>query len=162
MGIGDMSKSEIQAAIDGGYRAAGNVFRAMMDVLEERYGKEEARKVGLEVVKLKARFAGELAAARYGKGGFDRLSAAQLAGFPEIQILEMSASRYVIRDTHCAIVEGWRSSGVSEERIRELGEIFCWGDLFFAQCFNPKIKLEFQGRLAEGKPYCQWFYTLEE
>ncbi len=162
MAIQDMTPEEIQAAIDGGYRAAGNVFRAFMDVLEARYGKEEAAAVASEAVRLKAQAAGEVAAARFGKGGFENLAAAQKAGFPEIEILEMSPTRYVIRDHRCAIVEGWRKSGVSEERIRELGDQYCWGDLCFAQAFNPKIKLEFQGRMAEGKPYCQWVFTLDE
>lgn len=160
MGIEQMSVEEIQATIDGGYRAAGNVFRCMMDVLEARFGTEEAQSIAREVVKAKARVAGELGASRFGTGGFANLAACHRAGFPEIEVLEMSPERYVIRDSHCAIVEGWRKSGVSEERIKELGEQFCWGDLFFAQCFNPDIKLEFQGRLAEGRPYCQWVFTL--
>ena len=161
MSIKDMSAEEIQGAIDGGYRAAGNVFRCMMDVLEAMYGKEEARKVAEEVVRLKAQAAGEVAAGRYGKGGFKNLAAAHRAGFPEIEVLELRPERYVIRDRRCPIVDGWRKSGLSEERIKELGDLYCWGDLYFAQSFNPKIKLEFQGRLAEGKPHCQWVFTLE-
>lgn len=162
MSIKDKSAEEIQGAIDGGYRAAGNVFRCMMDVLEAMYGKEEARKVAEEVVRLKAQAAGEVAVSRYGKGGFKNLAAAHRAGFPGIEVLEFGPTRYVIRDRRCAIVDGWRKSGLSEERIKELGDQYCWGDLFFAQCFNPKIKLEFQGRLAEGNPYCQWVFTLED
>jgi hypothetical protein len=162
MGIEQMSVEEIQATIDGGYRAAGNIFRCMMDVLEARYGKEVAQDIAKDVVKAKAQAAGNLAASRFGKGGFDHLLACHRAGFPEIEVLELSPERYSIRDSHCAIVEGWRSSGLSEERIKELGDQFCWGDMYFAQCFNPDIKLEFQGRLAEGRPYCQWVFTLDE
>ena len=162
MSIKDRSEEEIQGAIDGGYRAAGNVFRCMMDVLEDRYGKEEARKVAKEVVRLKARAAGEIAARQFGKEGFKSLAAAHRAGFPEIEVLELGPNRYVIRDHRCAIVDGWRKGGLSEERIEELGDQYCWGDLFFAQCFDPKIQLEFEGRLVEGKPYCQWVFTLED
>jgi len=158
----DEELRKIQDAIDGGYRAAGNVFRAFVEVLEARYGKAEAAAVAREAVRLKARFAGEFAAARFGKGGLEQLAAAHKAGFPEIEVLELTPQRYVLRDRHCAIVEGWRKSGVSDERVRELADLYCWGDLSFAQAFNPKIKLEFQGRLAEGKPYCQWVFTLDE
>jgi hypothetical protein len=160
MGLEQMSIAEIQATIDGGYRAAGNIFRCMMDVLEARYGKEEAQAVAEEVVKAKATVAGELGASRFGKGGFENLLACHRAGFPEIEVLEFTPERYVIRDSHCAIVEGWRKTGVSDERIKELGDAFCWGDMYFAKCFNPDIELEFQGRLAEGRPYCQWAFTL--
>ena len=41
MAISNMSPEEIQNAIDAGYRAAGNIFRCAVDVLEKRYGKEE-------------------------------------------------------------------------------------------------------------------------
>jgi hypothetical protein len=162
MAIKDLSEEEIQNVIDGGYRAAGNVFRCLVDALEARYGKEEAREVAREVVRLKAQAAGEMAARRFGRGGFKNLAAAHRAGFPGIEVLELSPTRYVIRDHRCPIVDGWRKSGVGEERIRELGDQYCWGDLYFAQCFHPGIQLEFQGRLAEGKPYCQWVFTLEE
>jgi hypothetical protein len=162
MAIKDMSPDEIQSAIDGGYRAAGNVFRCMIDALNARYGKEEARLVAEEVVRGKARVAGEMAADRFGRGGLESLAAAHRAGFPGIEVVELTPTRYVIRDHRCPIVEGWRRSGLSEEQIKELGEHYCWGDLYFAQCFNPKIRLEFQARLAEGKPYCQWVFTLED
>lgn len=162
MAIKDRSEEEIQGAIDGGYRAAGNVFRCMVDVLEARFGKEQARRVAQEVVRLKAQAAGEMAASRFGKGGFQNLAAAHRAGFPEIEVLELSPTRYVIRDRRCPIVEAWRRSGLSEERIKELGDQYCWGDLYFAQCFNSEIELEFQGRLAEGKPFCQWVFTLKD
>jgi len=162
MVIKDMSEEEIQGAIDGGYRAAGNVFRCLMDVLEARYGKEEACRVAKEVVRLKAQAAGEMAASRFGKGGLENLAEAHRAGFPGIEVLEISPTRYIIRDHRCAIVEGWRKSGLSEERIKELGDQYCWGDLYFAQCFHSKIKLEFRERLAEGKPSCQWVFTLED
>jgi len=118
--------------------------------------------VAIEVVRKKAEAAGQVAAARFGTGGFENLAAAHRAGFPELEVLELTHTRYAIREYHCAIVDGWRASGLSEERIKELGELFCWGDLVYAQCFNPDIRLEFQGRLAEGKPFCQWMFTLDE
>jgi len=161
MPIADMSPEEIQNAIDAGYRAAGNIFRCAVDVLEKRYGKAEAHAIAGEIVRLKAQAAGETATGNFGKGGFQNLMQAQKAGFPEIEILEFSSTRYVVRDNRCPIVEAWRQSGLSAERIRELGDLYCWGDLYFAQAFNPDIQLEFEGRLAEGKPYCQWVFTLE-
>ncbi|MBM3301115.1 MAG: L-2-amino-thiazoline-4-carboxylic acid hydrolase [Deltaproteobacteria bacterium] len=162
MGIKEMSPEEIQIAIDGGYRAAGNVFRCMMDVLEARYGKEETRQVAEEVVRKKAQTAGEMAATRFGKGGLENLAEAHRAAFPGLEVLEFSSTRYVIRDHNCPIVEGWRRSGLSEDRIRELGDHYCWGDLYFAQCFNPRIRLQFQARLAARDSYCQWIFTLED
>jgi hypothetical protein len=162
MAIADMSPEEIQNAIDAGYRTAGIVFRCAVDVLEARYGKEEAHEVAREIVRLKGQASGDKAADRFGRGGFENLMNAQKAGFPDIKILEFSPTRYVIRDNRCPIVEAWRQSGVSAERIRELGDLYCWGDLYFAQSFNPDIQLEFQGRLTEGKPYCQWVFKLDE
>jgi len=162
MAIADMSPEEVQNAIDAGYRAAGNVFRCAVDVLEKRYGQEEAHEIAREIVRLKAQAAGEMATGSFGKGGFENLMNAQKAGFPDIEILEFSSSRYVIRDKRCPIVEAWHQSGLSAERIKELGDLYCWGDLYFAQSFNPDIRLEFGGRLAEGKAYCQWVFTLED
>jgi hypothetical protein len=162
MAIAAMSPEEIQGAIDAGYRAAGNVFRCAVEVLETRYGKEEAHEAASEIVRLKAQAAGEVAARRFGKGGFENLMQSQKAGFPELEVLEFSPTRYVIRDHRCPIVEAWRQSGVSPERIKELGDLYCWGDLYFARAFNPDIQLEFEGRMAEGKSYCQWVFTLDE
>jgi hypothetical protein len=161
MAIADMSPEEVQDAIDAGYRAAGNIFRCAVDVLETRYGKEEGHEIASEIVRLKAQAAGEMAASRFGRGGFENLMRAQKAGFPEIEILEFGPTRYVIRDHRCPIVEAWRQSGLSAERIKELGDLYCWGDLYFAQVFDPDIQLEFQGRLAEGKSHCQWVFTLD-
>ncbi len=161
MAIHDMSPEEIQNAIDTGYRAAAIVFKSAVEVLEERYGKEEAHQVADEIVRRKAQAAGEIATSKFGKGGFDNLTEAHKAGFPNINILEFSPTRYVIRDNRCPIVEAWRQAGLSDARIKELGDLYCWGDLYFAQVFNPKIQLEFQGRLAEGKLFCQWAFTLD-
>lgn len=161
MAIVDISPEEIQNAIDAGYRTAGNIFRLAVEVLEARYGKEEARDIAREIVRRKAEAAGEAAVSKFGKGGFENLVKAQKAGFPQIEILEFSPTRYIIRDRRCPIVEAWRQSGLSAERIKELGDLYCWGDLYFAQVFNPHIKLEFQGRLAEGNPYCQWVFTVD-
>jgi hypothetical protein len=160
MAIADMTPDEIQNAIDAGYRAAGNVFRCAVEVLEARYGKEEAHEVAIEIVRRKAQAAGEMAAGRFGKGGFENLMRAHKAGFPELEVLELGPARYVIRDHRCPIVEGWHQSGLSPERIKELGDMYCWGDLYFAQAFNPDIQLEFQGRRAEGRSHCQWVFTL--
>lgn len=162
MAFKDMTEEEIQAVVDGGYRAAGNIFNAMMEVLEARFGKETAREIADEAVRLKSTANGRLGAKRFGGGGLESLRAFHKWGFPEVEVLEFSPKRYVLRDSHCAIVEGWRKFGLSEERIRELGDVFCRGDLYTAQCFDPRIKLEFQGRLAEGKPFCQWCFTLDE
>ena len=162
MGIENMTPQEIQATIDGGYRAAGNVFRCTMDVLENKFGKQVARAIAQEIVRHKGEVQGEFAAAKFGKGGFDNLSQAHRAGFPEIQILEHTPKRYVIQDHHGAILDGWRASGLSAERIKELGDLYCPGDLYFAREFNPDIQLEFASRMADGKPFCQWVFTLPE
>ncbi|GAB4537549.1 MAG: hypothetical protein Kow0063_24440 [Anaerolineae bacterium] len=162
MAIADMTPEEVQGAIEAGYRAAGNIFRFTVDVLEARYGKKQAHDVAREIVRLKAQAAGEIAASRFGKGGFENLMRAQKAGFPELEVLAFNPTRYVIRDHRCPIVEAWRQSGVSPERIKELGDLYCWGDLYFAQVFNPDIRLEFEGRIAEGRPFCQWVFTLSE
>jgi hypothetical protein len=160
MAITDMSPEEIQSAIDGGYRTAGNIFRFAVDALEARYGKEEAHEIAREIVRRKGQASGAAAVSKFGMGGFENLMRAQKAGFPDIQVLELSPTRYAIRDNRCPIVQAWRQSGLSAERIKELGDIYCWGDLYFAQAFNPDIQLEFQGRLAEGTPYCQWVFSL--
>jgi hypothetical protein len=160
MAIRDLSAEEIQRAIDAGYRTAGTVFRCFLEVLEHAYGKDEARRIADKAVRLKAQASGEVATQRFGRGSFRNLMEAQKAGFPNIQILEFTDTRYVIRDTQCPIVEGWRQSGLNAERIKELGDVYCWGDLYFAQAFHPDIQLEFESRIAEGKPCCQWVYTL--
>ncbi len=161
MAIEEMSPEEVTNAILGGYRAAGLVFCAFVDLLEARYGKEEAAAIAREAVRLKGEAAGELAAARFGRGGFENLRAAHAAGYPTTEVLEAGPTRYLARDYHCAIVEGWRRLGLSEGRIRELADLYCWGDLHFARAFNPRIQLEFRSRIAEGSPCCVWLFTLD-
>ncbi len=152
----------VQSAIDKGYRVAATVFCSLMDVLEERYGKQEAREIARKVIRRKGQILGEAAAQRFGKGGLEKLAAYHKDGYAGVRVLELTPTRYVFCEGHCRIADGWRTLKLSPERIKELGDSYCWGDLYFAQVFHPDIRLEFEGRQVEGQSECKWVYTLDE
>ncbi|MHB1416530.1 MAG: L-2-amino-thiazoline-4-carboxylic acid hydrolase [Chloroflexota bacterium] len=161
MARGEYSE-EVRTKILNGYRSAGTIFRTMVEEMEERFGKELAHEVACAAVRRKGLAAGQAATKKFGKGSFQELAAAHHASFADDAILELSETRYAVRDNACGVVESWRAAGLSPERIKELADIYCWGDLAFAQAFNPDIELEFVSRIAEGKPYCHWLFTLAQ
>ncbi len=148
--------------IAGGYRNAANFFLYFLEELEARYGKEEAHAIARAVVRRKGLAAGQAAAGRVGRGGLGELVAAHRLLFPTTEQVQVSPTRYVAQDEHCFIMSAWKAAGLSPERLKELADIYCWGDLAFAQAFNPDIQLEFDGRQAEGQPRCRWIFTLKE
>lgn len=152
---------DLQNKIMNGYRGAANLFRALVEELEARYGREAAHEIARAVVRKKGLWAGELAARTAGTGGLSNLAAAHRRNFANVEVAELSETRYGVLDHRCAIVEAWRGAGLSRERIKELADLYCWGDLAFAQAFNPEIELEFISRIAEGEPHCHWLYSLE-
>jgi len=153
---------EMQNKVLNGYRVAGTIFRTLVEELEERFGKEVAHDIARAAVRRKGLAAGTAAAAVVGKGGLRQVAAAHQRAFAGDHIAELSDTRYLVHDDRCGIVEGWRSAGLSAERIKELADLYCWGDLAYAQAFNPNIKLQFLSRIAEGAPRCRWLYTLDE
>lgn len=152
---------DLQNKIMHGYRGAANLFRAMVEELEARYGREVAWDIGRAVVRKKGLWAGELAAQTAGTGGLSNLARAHRANYANVEVSELSETRYGVIDHRCAIVEAWRDAGLSPERVKELADLYCWGDLAFAQAFNPNIELEFLSRIAEGAPKCHWLYSLK-
>lgn len=147
-------------AMAAGFRAAAMFFLYFVEELEGRLGKAEAHEIARRVVRRKGLAAGNAAADEVGRGGLERLSAAHAKYYPTTRQLEVTPTRYVAEDETCFICSAWRAAGASPERIRELGDIYCWGDLAFAQAFNPHIQLGFEGRKAEGLSRCRWIFTL--
>jgi hypothetical protein len=161
-GMPEELSEETLAQISAGYRNAANFFLFFLEELETRYGKAEAHSIARAVVRRKGLAAGDNATKLFGKGGLEKLVEAHRRLLPTSVPVDVSPSRYVAEDTHCFIIGAWKATGLSPERIREVADIYCWGDLAFAQAFNPAIQLEFDGRQAEGMPRCRWIYTLEE
>ncbi len=153
---------DAQRLVASGYRNAANIFLFFVEELEARYGKKEARAIASAVVRRKGLAAGNVAANAVGRSGLRELAEAHRRFFPTTEQVEVSPARYVAEDEHCLICPAWQAAGLDAERIRELGDIYCWGDLAYAQAFNPAIQLEFDGRQAEGKPRCRWIFTLRE
>ena len=151
---------ETKKAIGGGYRAAAVFFLYFVEELEAHFGKETAHEIARRVVRRKGLAAGNVAADQIGRGGLEELVAAHAQYYPSTRQLEVGPSRYVAEDETCFICAAWRAAGVDPARIRELGDIYCWGDLAYAQAFNPDIRLEFEGRQAEGRQRCRWIFTL--
>ncbi len=152
--------AELRNKVLNGYRVAGTLFRAFVEELEERYGKAVAHEIARAAVRRKGLAAGAAAAAVVGSGGLRELAAAHQRAFAGDHILTLSADRYEVQDDQCGIVQSWLSAGLPAERIKELADIYCWGDLAYAQAFNPRISLAFKSRIAEGKPFCHWVFTL--
>ncbi len=150
------------AAMAGGYRAAAMFFLYFVEELESHFGKEVAHEIARSVVRRKGLAAGAIAAREVGGGGLEQLVAAHKRFYPTTKQIEVSEKRYVAEDETCFICPAWRAAGVGEDRIKELGDIYCWGDGAYAQAFNPAIQLDYDGRQADGATRCRWIFTLHE
>ncbi len=148
--------------IASGYRNAANFFLFFVEEMEARYGKAEAHAIARAVVRRKGLAAGKAAAELVGREGLAGLVEAHRRLYPTTRQVEVTPTHYIAEDEQCFILAAWRSEGLTPERLRELADIYCWGDLAFAQAFNPEIKLKFDGRQAEGQPRCRWIFSQEE
>ncbi len=143
-----------------GYRNAAMFFLYFVEELEQRFGKEEAHEIARRVVRRKGLAAGNVVADQVGRGGLEVLAAAHTKFYPTTKQISVTPTRYVAEDETCFVCSAWKAAGISQERIRELGDIYCWGDLAFAQAFDPEIDLSFGRRQADGSDSCQWIFTL--
>ena len=141
-----------------GYRNAAMFFLYFVEELEQRFGKEVAHDIARRVVKRKGLAAGKVVADQVGRGGLEQLASAHAKYYPTTKQISVTPTRYVAEDETCFAPPG--GAGVSPERIRELGDIYCWGDLAFAQAFDPSIDLSFDRRQADGSDSCRWLFTL--
>lgn len=154
--------SSATPAMAGGYRSAAMFFMYFVEELEARFGREVAHEIARSVVRRKGLAAGAIAAREVGVGGIGGLVRAHKMFYPSTRQVEVADKRYVAEDETCFICQAWRSAGVGDERIRELGDIYCWGDLAYAQAFVPAIQLEYDGRQADGATRCRWIFTLHK
>lgn len=152
----------VDAAVAGGYRAAAMFFLYFVEELETRFGKDVAHDIARSVVRRKGLAAGAIAAREVGGGGIRDLVRAHKRFYPSTKQIEVSDDRYVAEDETCFVCPAWRAAGVSDERIEELGNIYCWGDMAYAQAFNPAITLTYDGRQAEGAARCRWIFTMQK
>jgi hypothetical protein len=160
--MGNDTVSEDTKRIAGvGFRNAAMFFLYFVEELEERFGKELAHDIARRVVRRKGLAAGKVVADQVGRGGLVQLASAHAKYYPTTRQISVTPTRYVAEDETCFVCAAWKAAGVSPERIRELGDIYCWGDLAFAQAFDPEIGLSFDRRQADGSDSCRWIFTHE-
>ncbi len=145
-----------------GFRNAAMFFLYFVEELEERFGKEVAHEIARRVVRRKGLAAGKVVADQVGRGGLEQLALAHAKFYPTTRQISVGPKRYVAEDETCFICSAWKAAGIGPERIRELGDIYCWGDLAFAQAFDPRIDLSFGRRQADGSDSCQWIFRMTE
>jgi hypothetical protein len=142
-----------------GFRNAAMFFLYFVEELEQRYGREAAHEIARVVVKRKGLAAGKVVADQVGRGGLVQLASAHAKYYPTTRQISVAPDRYVAEDDTCFVCAAWKAAGLSPERILELGNIYCWGDLAFAQAFDPDIDLSFDRRQADGSDSCRWIFT---
>lgn len=158
----DTVSEDTKRVVAVGFRNAAMFFLYFVDELEQRFGKEMAHDIARRVVKRKGLASGKVVADQVGRGGLEQLAAAHAKFYPTTKQISVTPTRYVAEDETCFVCSAWKAAGLSPERIRELGDIYCWGDLAFAQAFDPDIDLSFGRRQADGSDSCQWIFTRRE
>jgi hypothetical protein len=74
-----------------------------------------------------------------------------------IEVLEDTEEAYGIKITECLWAEVFRNAGVADYGYAAV----CYGDVPFARCINPKIDLDLEGTIMEGKPFCRLRYFIK-
>lgn len=72
----------------------------------------------------------------------------------EMNKIEGSEQKGVLRFKYCALVESWKKLGCNGSEIAELCRLARNGDYGVASCF-PKLELKFNKLLSEGDEYCE-------
>jgi hypothetical protein len=158
----DTVSEDTRRVVAVGFRNAAMFFLYFVDELEQRFGKAVAHDIARRVVKRKGLAAGEVVADELGRGGLGQLALAHAKYYPTTTQISITPTRYVAEDETCFVCAAWKAAGLSPERIRELGDIYCWGDLAFAQAFDQDIALSFDRRQADGSTSCRWIFTRTE
>ncbi len=66
------------------------------------------------------------------------------------EVLEDTEKVWSIKITECLWASVWRDAGAAELGLAAV----CAGDSPFARFINPKITMDLQGTIMEGKPFC--------
>lgn len=75
-----------------------------------------------------------------------------------IEVTEDTEDAYAIRITECLWAEVFREAGAEDYGCAAV----CYGDVPFARFVNPRIDLELQGTIMEGKPSCMLRYFISQ
>ncbi|MGD0707427.1 MAG: L-2-amino-thiazoline-4-carboxylic acid hydrolase, partial [Anaerolineaceae bacterium] len=74
-----------------------------------------------------------------------------------LEVIEDTEEVYCIKITECLWADCFRKADAAELGCAAV----CYGDAPFARAVNPRIDLELEGTLMEGKPYCKLRYYVK-
>ena len=75
----------------------------------------------------------------------------------EMELVEKTDERGLLRFHHCPLAATWRSMGLSEERVAELCRLACYSD--FARADSANVNLEFGSQIGAGDETCDLIFT---
>lgn len=75
----------------------------------------------------------------------------------EMELVEKSDERGLLRFHHCPLAATWRSMGLPEERVAELCRLACYSD--HARADSAGVNLEFGAQIGAGDETCDLIFT---
>jgi L-2-amino-thiazoline-4-carboxylic acid hydrolase len=145
--------------IKRGYASSGLLFLAMLEELGERFSEEETMEFAKRVMRRTGTLSGKLMAKKMPRNDMVGFAEGYAKAFPNLDIVEYSEEKFIVRCDFCGAYEIWKDLGLSDEKISELAEIYCSRDVAFARAFNPRINLEYGERIMKGDKVCEWRHT---
>jgi L-2-amino-thiazoline-4-carboxylic acid hydrolase-like protein len=149
-GISILERREIEA------RIVGPLIRAICEELGSENALALVRgliyRLGIEAGAELAKDLGEASLDAFAKG----LERWRRSGALEIEVTEHTADRYSFNVTRCRYAEMYQALGMQDLG----GALSCQRDHALIEGFNPNIKLTRTQTIMEGKPFCDFRFTV--
>lgn len=92
---------------------------------------------------------------KHGIKEFYELIWSDFEGYQKIEWFELSDRRLYCRLRNCTFIEQYRDLGKTDEEMKEIASLFCYGDQGLELGFNPKFEVHSDCRLMmKGDPHC--------
>ena len=75
----------------------------------------------------------------------------------EMELVEETDERGLLRFHYCPLAATWRSMGLPEEEVAELCRLACYSD--FARADSANVNLEFGAQIGRGDDTCDLVFT---
>lgn len=124
----------------------------MVEVLREKFGDDEGRKIAHEIVDRYGRKIGTVARERTDAKGLEPtpLNYSEDLPFLGFDAERVSEDPLTIRVTGCPLAKVWQELGVEED-----GSLYCWVDQAKYDEYNPKLACTHETHcMRDGKKYC--------
>lgn len=75
----------------------------------------------------------------------------------EMELVEKTDERGLLRFHHCPLAATWKSMGLSSEEVEELCRLACYSD--YARADSANVNLDFDSRIGAGDEVCDLVFT---